>query len=85
MQPIGSPTAPAIDRLYRHTRRDDWGVAVFLWERDGKRCYRFADGELRTFAQAFWNLLVPTQAPADGSAAAAPRWAPPLRGGGSKK
>lgn len=64
-----TPVQPAVDRLYRHTRRESWGVAVFLWERDGKRCYRFADGEVRVFKQGFWNLMVPTAAPADGSAA----------------
>lgn len=63
-----SPDTPDQDALYRHKKREQWGVAVFLWERDGKRAFRFADGETRVFKQGFYGLMVPAPVPADGSA-----------------
>ncbi|NVB37984.1 hypothetical protein G6O69_09080 [Pseudenhygromyxa sp. WMMC2535] len=59
----------AEDQFYRHSKRESWGVAVFLWERDEKRAFRFADGEVRVFKKGFYELMVPTEAPGDGSAA----------------
>lgn len=56
------------DALYRHKKRAEWGVAVFLWERDGKRAFRFADGETRVFKQGFYQLMIPAPTPTDGSA-----------------
>lgn len=56
------------DALYRHKKRAEWGVAVFLWERDDKRAFRFTDGETRVFKQGFYELMVPAQNPGDGSA-----------------
>lgn len=57
------------DLLYRHTKREKWGVAVFLWERDEKRAFRFSDGEVRVFKKGFYELMVPAKPPGDGSAA----------------
>ena len=65
---VDDDAPPDENALYRHTKRDEWGVAVFMWERDGKRCFRFSDGEVRTFKEGFYKLMVPTAAPADGSA-----------------
>lgn len=65
---IDSRETPDEDALYRHKKREEWGVAVFLWERDGKRAFRFADGETRVFKQGFYQLMVPAATPADGSA-----------------
>lgn len=62
------PDNPDLGSLYRHAKREEWGVAVFLWERDDKRAYQFADGEVRVFKQGFYELMVPAIAPADGSA-----------------
>lgn len=59
---------PNPNLLYRHRKRDEWGVGIFLWERDDKRAFRFADGEVRVFKQGFYDLMVPTVAPSDGSA-----------------
>lgn len=59
---------PDEDALYRHSKRDKWGVAVFLWERDGKRAFRFTDGEVRVFKKGFYKLMVPAPTPDDGSA-----------------
>lgn len=63
-----SNDTPDVDALYRHTKRDQWGVAVFLWERDGKRAFRFADGEVRVFKEGFYQMMVPAPTPEDGSA-----------------
>jgi hypothetical protein len=63
-----SMNTPDQDALYRHKKREQWGVAVFLWERDGKRAFRFADGEVRVFKKGFYQLMVPAPVPADGSA-----------------
>lgn len=65
---IDTRESPNEDALYRHKKREEWGVAVFLWERDGKRAFRFADGETRVFKQGFYQLMVPAATPADGSA-----------------
>lgn len=62
------PDNPDLGSLYRHAKREEWGVAVFLWERDDKRAYQFADGEVRVFKQGFYELMVPAAAPSDGSA-----------------
>ena len=62
-----STDTPDADALYRHTKRDQWGVAVFLWERDGKRAFRFADGETRVFKEGFYQMMVPAPSPEDGS------------------
>lgn len=59
---------PNPNQLYRHRKREEWGVGIFLWERDDKRAFRFADGEVRVFKQGFYDLMVPAVAPADGSA-----------------
>jgi hypothetical protein len=56
------------DALYRHEKRDQWGVALFVWERDGKRAFRFADGEVRVFKKGFYEMMVPAATPSDGSA-----------------
>lgn len=63
-----STETPDADALYRHRKRDQWGVAVFLWERDSKRAFRFADGEVRVFKEGFYQLMVPAPTPEDGSA-----------------
>ncbi|MCA9684376.1 MAG: hypothetical protein KC457_19425 [Myxococcales bacterium] len=56
-------------QLYRHSKRENWGIAVFLWERDEKRAFRFADGEVRIFKKGFYELMVPAKPPGDGTAA----------------
>lgn len=56
------------DALYRHEKRDQWGVALFVWERDGKRAFRFADGEVRVFKKGFYEMMIPAATPSDGSA-----------------
>ncbi len=47
----GSPS------LFNHTTRKDWGVGVLAWEDGGKRGYLFEDGEERTMASGFHQLM----------------------------
>lgn len=43
--------------LFAHTTRKDWGVGVLAWEAGGKRGYLFEDGEERTMASGFHELM----------------------------
>lgn len=62
-------------QLFRHTRSPDWGLAVLLWEREGKRGYQFSDGKVRVFKQGYYELFSPAAAPGDGTARAVRRLA----------
>lgn len=42
---------------YRHVARPEWGMAMIAWEREGKRGYKFEDGQLRVFASGHYHLL----------------------------
>ena len=43
--------------FYRHTKKPSWGLALILWERDGKRAYKFEDGKERIIAEDYYRLL----------------------------
>jgi hypothetical protein len=43
--------------LFAHATRKDWGVGVLAWELGGKRGYLFEDGEERTLASGFYQLM----------------------------
>lgn len=58
---------PAVIRLFRHSMRADWGLAAIVWEREGKRGYRFEDGSERVFKEGYFHLF--ESAPAVGEAA----------------
>lgn len=49
--------------LVRHSRRDSWGRAIMVWEREHKRGYQFEDGEVRVFAEGYYGLLEPARKP----------------------
>ncbi len=53
------------DRLYQHSKRKQWGMAVMAWERDGKRAYQFEDGNMRVFAEGFYRFLEEVECPPD--------------------
>ncbi len=55
--------------VYRHRKRPSWGLAAFLWEREGKRGYQFQDGMVRVFKEGFFDMMVPIDAPKDPAAA----------------
>jgi len=67
-----TPTTNSIP-LFRHSKRPQWGVAAFLWERDTKRGYQFSDGKVRVFKEGFFHLFEQAEAPGDGSAKAVRR------------
>ncbi len=47
--------------FYRHATRPDWGVAVLLWHAEGKRGYRFSDGNTRVFKRGYFHLMRTTE------------------------
>lgn len=53
-------------RLYRHTKRPEWGFAILAWEEGDRRAFQFDDGKLRVFKRGYFELMQP-----DDSAAAA--------------
>ncbi len=56
------------DRLYQHSKRKQWGLAVLAWEQEGKRGYQFEDGQLRVFAERFYHLLEEAECPPEQTA-----------------
>jgi hypothetical protein len=53
-QPTSEPSALPI---FHHATRKDWGVGVLIREDEGKRAYLFEDGQERTMANAFHQLM----------------------------
>jgi hypothetical protein len=53
-QPANESRSPS---LFAHKNRKDWGVGVLAWEADGKRGYLFDNGEERTIASGFFELM----------------------------
>lgn len=49
--------------LFSHALRKDWGVGVLAGEADGKRRYLFEDGEERTLANGFEQLMKQVERP----------------------
>lgn len=45
------------DGLYVHKKRPQWGMAIMVWESDGKRAYQFQDGERRIFKEGFYDMM----------------------------
>jgi len=43
--------------LFRHTKRDKWGLAILALDGNGRRSYQFQDGKLRTFKLGYYELL----------------------------
>jgi hypothetical protein len=52
-----APNASRSPSLFTHKNRKDWGVGVLAWEADGKRGYLFDNGEERTMASGFFELM----------------------------
>jgi hypothetical protein len=53
-QPANESRSPS---LFAHKNRKDWGVGVLAWEADGKRGYLFDNGEERTMASGYFELM----------------------------
>jgi len=49
--------------LFCHATRKEWGVGVLIREDGGKRAYRFEDGQERTMANGFHQLMRPVEQP----------------------
>jgi hypothetical protein len=49
--------------LFAHKNRKDWGVGVLAWEHDGKRGYLFDNGEERTMASDFFEMMRKVEQP----------------------
>ena len=49
--------------LYSHTLRKEWGVGVFAGEKDGKHRYLFENGEERTLASGFHEMMERVEKP----------------------
>jgi hypothetical protein len=56
--------------LLAHTVRKDWGVGLLAGETDGKRRYLFEDGEERTFASGFHQMMCKVEKPSPAQQAA---------------
>jgi hypothetical protein len=52
-----APNASRGPSLFAHKNRKDWGVGVLAWEADGKRGYLFDNGEERTMASGFFEMM----------------------------
>ncbi len=50
-------TEPSVLPIFHHAKRKDWGVGVLVREDEGKRSYLFEDGQERTMANAFHQLM----------------------------
>jgi hypothetical protein len=61
--------------LFSHSTRKDWGVGVLAWEANGKRGYLFEDGEERTMASGFHELMRKVEQPSSDQKAASLRLA----------
>jgi len=58
-----SPTSDAGSHIFDHALRKEWGVGILAWEDGGKRGYLFEDGEERTLASGFHQLMRKVEAP----------------------
>jgi hypothetical protein len=56
--------------LYAHTLRKEWGVGVLSGEKDGKRRYLFENGEERTLANGFHEMMRRVETPSPDQQAA---------------
>lgn len=51
--------------IYRHQKRPEWGCAILLSDRGGKREYQFEDGKKRIFKRAYCDMFKPVDRPLD--------------------
>jgi hypothetical protein len=47
----------SLPSLFAHATRKDWGIGVLVWDDGGKRGYLFENGEERTMASGFHELM----------------------------
>ena len=61
---VTPPIPQDTEKLYRHSRRKEWGLAIVAWTRPTRRGYQFADGKLRVIKQGYYGLLREVDKPA---------------------
>jgi len=71
-----------VHSIFAHATRQDWGVGILAWEDGGKRGYLFADGEERTLASGFYELMGRVEQPSPEQAATSVRLLRMLAGRG---
>ncbi len=54
---------PGAEKLYEHSRRQQWGLAILVSEGADRRRYQFQDGDLRTFKEGFYHLMTEVNVP----------------------
>ena len=57
MENIDELNLTEMPALYKHSKKQEWGLAILAWEKDGRRGYQFEDGELRVFKDGYYQLL----------------------------
>ena len=45
-------------KLYRHTKRKEWGLGILAWEEPTRRRYQFQDGGMRTIKKGYYSMVV---------------------------
>lgn len=63
--PRTNDTERELATLYRHQKREQWGLAILAWEREGKRGYQFEDGNLRVLKSGYYHMMREVDRPAD--------------------
>ena len=58
-----STNVSRVPALFAHKTRTDWGIGVLAWEADGKRGYLFENGQERTMASGFFELMQRVEKP----------------------
>lgn len=58
-----APDETQFPSLFSHTIKTEWGVGVLSEEKDGKRRYLFENGEERTLATGFYELMSRVESP----------------------
>ena len=52
-----TPSEAAAPKLYQHTKRPEWGLAILAWDRGSRRAFQFEDGKLRVFKQGYYEMV----------------------------
>ncbi len=58
------PSGP-VPTLFRHTRREQWGLGVVIRKLDDRVRIQFQDGRLRTFKRGYYHLIDAVDRPLD--------------------
>ncbi len=51
----------SVPRLFRHTRREEWGLGIVVQAQDDRVDLQFQDGQSRSFKREFLHLLDPVE------------------------